>query len=118
MREITKIMTTKELVEYMDEWFDKSKDSYGKDEYTEIHVNTVMGDTLNLMKVVRALAQRLNDISTCKSNPRGNIHCYHTTEDTSGFHETCCWEGYIKPEATLPLHGSYAPQDSISAHRG
>jgi len=62
MKETTKVMSTEELVDYMDEWFEKSKSSYTEDEHTEVHVNHIMGDVLNLMKVVRALAKGLNNL--------------------------------------------------------
>lgn len=57
-----KITSTEELVEYMDKWFEQSQSSYSKDEYMEVHVNHTMGDVLNLIKAVKALAQRVHDL--------------------------------------------------------
>lgn len=66
MIETKKVMSTAELVEHMDKWIANSKIEYGIDKHTERHVNRLMGDMLNLMHVVRALAKGLSNLESKK----------------------------------------------------
>jgi len=52
--------------------------------------------------------------STCNSNPRGNLHCYHIQNYSTGTGDMCCWCEHDKPKTIIPPHGPYY-QGSCSA---
>jgi len=66
MRENFKIESMEGLVAYMGIWLDDTAKDYGENEHIEVHVDRVMGDVINLIKVTKALAQRVHDLESRK----------------------------------------------------